>query len=751
MLTILRNFKKSFLGIVFVIVLLLIQAYCDLSLPSYTSDIVNIGILQGGIESPVPEVIRASEFKKISLFMNKEQEEELFNYYSLLDRDTLSQDNWTNYIRKYPLLSNEDLYIWNGEGEEFISELIQGPLLLKYGFEHRPDSSDTSEGQMFDFELPNEMPMDMFKDMDMFEVIESLSPGQRAAFINPIMEQIGQLPDTLKIQSAITFVKAEYETIGVDVTGIQSRYILLVGAKMIALALAVMIASILVTLVSSRIAAKIGRDMRSKVFNKVLSFSNAEMDQFSTASLITRSTNDIQQIQTSIVMLVRIVVYSPILALGGIVKILNTNSSMTWTLGVGVLAVFTLVISLLIIAMPKFKIMQTLVDKVNLVLREILTGLPVIRAFSNEKHESKRFDGVNKDLMKNGLFIGRSMTFMMPALMLIMNLISILIIWVGADKINMGTMQPGHLMAFIQYTMQIIMSFLMLTMVSIILPRAAVSANRVNEVLDKEPTIMDPDSEETINKDKRGLLEFKNVHFRYPNAKEDVLSDINFVAKPGETTAIIGSTGSGKSTLVNLIPRLYDVTEGEILLNGKDIRKISQKKLRKRLGYVPQKGILFSGTIQSNIGFGVDDAPMETIEKAARIAQAKDFINEKSDGYQSPISQGGSNVSGGQKQRLSIARAIARDPEIYVFDDSFSALDYKTDSNLRKALQEELSHSTVIIVAQRISTIMNADQILVLDEGKVVGKGTHKELLKECEVYYQIASSQLSKEELTYE
>lgn len=751
MLTILRNLKKSALAIIFVIILLFIQAYSDLSLPSYTSDIVNIGILQGGIENPVPKVIRASELEKILLFMDEEGQDELLGHYSLLDRNSMSQEDQVYYIREYPLLADESLYIWNGEGEELIEELITGPVLIKFALEYKPDSTDNEEDQMLDFQLPDEFPEEILENMDIFTIIMSLPQEQKATFINPIMEQIEQLPNTLKYQSAIAFVKAEYETIGVNVGNIQSRYILLVGAKMIALSLVAMIASILVTFLSSRIAARIGRDMRSKIFSKVLSFSNAEMDQFSTASLITRSTNDIQQIQMSVVMIIRIVVYSPILALGGIVKILNTDSSMTWTLGVGVATVFAVVLTLLIVAMPKFKIMQTLVDKVNLVLREILTGLPVIRAFSNEEHESKRFDGVNTNLMKNNLFIGRVMTFMMPALMLIMNLISVLIVWVGAGKINTGTMQPGHLMAFIQYTMQIIMSFLMLTMVSIILPRAAVSANRVNEVLDKEPKISDPDEEEDMDKDKRGQLEFKNVHFRYPNANKDVLSDISFVAKPGETTAIIGSTGSGKSTLVNLIPRFYEVTEGEILLNGTDIRNISQQHLREKLGYVPQKGILFSGTIKSNISFGVNDASMETVEKAARIAQAEDFINEKSDGYDAPISQGGTNVSGGQKQRLSIARAVARDPEIYVFDDSFSALDYRTDSNLRKALKDELSHSTVIIVAQRISTIMNANQILVLDAGKIVGMGTHKELLKDCDVYYQIASSQLSKEELAYE
>lgn len=747
MLTILRHLKKSALAILFVVVLLFIQAYSDLSLPAYTSDIVNVGILQGGIDSPVPEVIRASQLERILLFMDEDSKNDLLNHYTLLDKNTLSQKEWENYLDKYPLMSEESLYIWDGENEKNIKKLISEPILINTLLEYEPQVSEQSD-EMIPSLLPPEL---LASGMDMFTILENLPDEALATIIEQIRELTKQMPDTLKSQTSTHFVKAEYEAIGVNVGGIQSRYIMLIGAKMIALALIAMVASILVTYASSRIAARMGRDLRSNVFTKVLSFSNSEMDRFSTASLITRSTNDIQQVQMAVIMIIRIVVYSPILALGGIIKILNTNSTMTWTLGVGVGAVMLVVFSLLIIAMPKFKLMQKLVDKINLVLREILTGLPVIRAFSNEKHENKRFDVVNTDLTKNSLFIGRIMTFLMPVLMLIMNFVSLLIIWVGADRINAGTMQAGDMMAFIQYTMQIIMSFLMITMVSIVLPRAAVSAKRINEVLKEEPRIHDPVEPKAMDTHKSGFLEFRKVHFRYPNAKEYVLSDISFEAKPGEITAIIGSTGSGKSTLANLIPRFYDVTEGEILLNGRDIRSISQHDLRKRLGYVPQKGVLFTGTIESNIGFGVKDPSPEILERAARISQAEDFIEEKSEGYNEPISQGGTNVSGGQKQRLSIARAIARDPEIYVFDDSFSALDYETDSRLRKALRQELSHSTVIIVAQRISTIMNANQILVLEAGRIVGKGTHKELLKECEVYSQIASSQLSKEELAYE
>ncbi len=714
MLTILKNLKKSVAALLFVIVLLFIQAFCDLSLPSYTSNIVNIGILQGGIDSSVPKVIRLTELDKLLLFMDQSDKDSLLSHYTLINKDNLSQDELKDYLKQYPLLNTESLYIWDGKDEASLSDLLTEPLFIKSALEY---------SQMGTVPFGKQM----------------------------MAEQIASVPDTLKSQAAVAYVKAEYEAIGVDIGKIQSSYIFIVGAKMIGLALAAMLASILVTFVAARIAARLGRDLRKQVFSKVLSFSNAQMDQFSTASLITRSTNDIQQIQTMIVMLVRIVIYSPILALGGLIKIINTNTTMTWTLGVGVGAVFVLVVILMVVALPKFKLMQKLVDKLNHVTREILSGLPVIRAFSNETYEQERFDDVNKALTKNNLFVGKVMTFMMPALMLIMNLVSILIIWVGADRINSGTMQVGDIMAFIQYTMQIIMSFLMLTMVSIILPRAAVSAGRINEVLQEKATIHDPKQEETMDSNKKGLLEFKNVSFRYPNAEEDVLSDISFVAKPGEVTAIIGSTGSGKSTLINLIPRFYDVTEGEIHVNGVDVRKISQHKLREKLGYVPQKGVLFTGTIESNIGFGVSDISVEALDKASRIAQATDFIQERTDGYKESIAQGGTNVSGGQKQRLSIARAIARDPELYIFDDSFSALDYKTDSNLRKALRTELSHSTVIIVAQRISTILNSDQILVLDSGRIVGKGTHKELLKDCEVYRQIASSQLSKEELAYE
>ncbi|HKL79019.1 MAG TPA: ABC transporter ATP-binding protein [Mobilitalea sp.] len=715
MFKLLKHLKKSAVALVFVTVLLFLQAYCDLSLPTYTSQIINVGIMQGGIEDQVPEAIRATELTKLMFFMNESENAEVIDHYTLIDKSNLNQKQLSDYLEQYPLLETEPIYVWDKKAVTTLRDTLSYPMMFLYMMEH---SNEVTAPQN-----------------------SALDPE----------EMMDQIPEAVVNQSAVTYVKTEYKAIGMNVNRIQTIYILLVGAKMIGLALLAMLASILVTFYAARIAAKMGRDLRSEVFHKVLSFSNKEMDQFSTASLITRSTNDIQQVQTLIVMLIRIVIYSPILALGGIFKVLRTNSSMTWTLGVGVAAVLLLIAFLMIITLPKFKIMQKLVDRINLVTREILTGLPVIRAFSTEKYEKDRFDKANVDITKNGLFVSRVMTFMFPALMLIMNIVSILIIWIGADRINSGTMQVGDMIAFIQYTMQIIISFLMLTMVSIVLPRAAVAAKRIDEILTVDSVILDPEAEGTLDSKKKGLLEFNNVCFRYPNAEEDVLSYINFVAKPGETTAIIGSTGCGKSTMINLIPRLYDITGGSILINGLDIRKIKQHTLREKIGFVPQKGVLFSGTIESNISFGRPEASDDIIKKAARIAQATEFIDTFPEGYESPISQGGTNVSGGQKQRLSIARAIAKDPEIYIFDDSFSALDYKTDATLRKTLKEELSDSTIIIVAQRISTIMSAEQILVLDEGRIVGKGTHKELLKDCEVYRQIAASQLSKEELAYE
>ncbi|MDF2513637.1 MAG: transporter, ATP-binding/permease protein [Herbinix sp.] len=747
MFKLMKFLKKSVVAILFVTILLILQAACDLSLPTYTSDIVNIGITQGGIDSAVPEVIRKSELDKITLFMTESEKTIVLPHYSLLQSNDYSETQWSNLLKKYPLASSEEVFIWDNEEEETLSDALSIPMMLVLGLEGDSESSV----QMREGILANIPPAMVQENADIFDILTALPTEGITAMVTGMRDQVSKMPEMILKQSAISYVKTEYKAIGVDVNQRQVNYILLIGAKMLGLALAAMIASILVSLLASRIAAKMGRDLRSNVFQKVLSFSNKEMDQFSTASLITRSTNDIQQVQMLLVMLIRIVIYAPILALGGIIKVLNTNNSMSWILVVGVGTIFVVIAFLFAVAMPKFKIMQKLVDRLNLVMREIITGLPVIRAFSTVDYEQKRFDKANVDITKNSLFVNRVMTFMMPILMLIMNLISILILWVGAHNINDGNMQIGDMIAFIQYTMQIIMSFLMLTMVSVMLPRATVAAKRIDEILSTDVSIKDITTNETFNPNLSGVLEFRNVSFRYPNAEEDVLSNINFTAKPGETTAIIGSTGSGKSTLINLIPRFYDATAGSIFLDGVDITKVKQHALREKLGFIPQKGVLFTGTIESNINFGNASAPEEEMKRAARIAQAEEFIDSKPEGYQTPIAQGGTNVSGGQKQRLSIARAIARNPEVYVFDDSFSALDYKTDATLRKTIKEEISNSTILIVAQRISTIMSAEQILVLDDGRIVGKGTHKELLKNCEVYQQIASSQLSKEELEHE
>jgi ATP-binding cassette, subfamily B, multidrug efflux pump len=744
MLKLMKFLKKSVFALIIVTILLIIQAQCDLALPSYTSDIVNTGIMQGGISTSVPEVIRQSQMDKLSMFMSSEDKATILSHYTLFDQSNYTDKEWSKYLDQYPSLKTEGLYQWDHNNEDTLKSILSIPEMTVLGIE-----SNIPQYAPLKQNLLAKMPEGTVSaDTDLLTILNLLPAEVRASVVTQIIDQSKNVPEMNIAQSAAAFARMEYTAIGMDLDKMQIDYIVNAGSKMLALALLGTLASVLVTLFAARIAARMSRDLRNNVFQKVLSFSNTEMDQFSTASLITRSTNDIQQVQMLMVMMIRIVIYSPILAIGGILKVINTNTSMAWTLGVGVGAIFALILTLLIVAMPKFKLMQKLVDRINLVMREILTGLPVIRAFSTEKHEKNRFDKANIDVTKNSLFVTRVMAFSFPMLMLIMNLVVILIMWVGADKIDTGNMLIGDLFAFISYTMQIIMSFLMLTMVSIILPRAAVAAKRIDEVLSVTPTIHNPEQEEAMNTAQKGLLEFRNVSFRYPNADEDVLSNINFTAKPGETTAIIGSTGSGKTTLINLIPRFYDVTKGNIYINGVDVKKINQNTLREKLGFVPQKGVLFSGTIESNIKFSDAEATEEVMKRAARIAQATEFIEDKPEGYEAPISQGGTNVSGGQKQRLSIARAIAKDPEICIFDDSFSALDYKTDATLRKTLKEELSDRTLIIVAQRISTIMHAEQIIVLDDGRIVGKGTHKELLRDCEVYQQIASSQLSKEEL---
>ncbi len=670
---------------------------------------------------------------KLLLFVSEDEQETVLNAY---DTDDSTYDKEA-YVLKDSVSEDE-------QQMEELGDILVGPMMLTAGFESGSDMTKQMEEHL-KANLPAQM---VSEDMTVFDILEMLPAEQKEALQGEMEKQMDDIPDTILEQAAVSYVGTAYEDLGMDMDEIQIHYLLVTGGKMVGLAFLGMAASVVVGFLASRVGAATGRNLRGRVFRKVVGFSNNEFDHFSTASLITRSTNDIQQIQLIIVMLLRIVLYAPILAIGGVIQVFQTNVSMSWIIGLAVVLIGLVIFVLFLVAMPKFKILQTLVDKVNLVMREILTGLPVIRAFSTQKHEEERFDDANKMLTKTNLFVNRAMTFMMPVMMLIMNGVSVLIMWNGAHGIDQGQMQVGDMMAFIQYTMQIIMGFLMLCMLSIMLPRAAVAADRVEEVLSSKTVIHDPEQPKDFSGGKKGLLVFDHVSFRYPGADENVLHDITFTARPGETTAIIGSTGSGKSTLVNLIPRFYDVSEGRITLDDVDIRDVTQHELREKLGYVPQKGLLFSGDIASNIMFGNPDGGEEEMKEAAEIAQAVEFIDAKPDGYHSHIAQGGSNVSGGQKQRLSIARAIAKRPEVFIFDDSFSALDFKTDVTLRKALKKRTENSTVLIVAQRISTILNAEQIIVLDDGRIAGIGTHQELLKNCEVYQQIAASQLSESEL---
>jgi len=713
--------------VLLILCVLVVQAYCDLSLPTYTSNIVNVGIQQSGIDEEIPENISEEEMNRLLLFVSEDDRQDIQNAYEK-SSESFDYDGEVLTLKDSVKSDNEKL--------DALTEEMKLPMMLTAGFENGSDTTKQMEGQLK--EQMSQVPG--IEKMSVFDIFGMMDDTQRAAIVDKITEQMDKMPDSILDQAAISYVKSMYEQIGLDTGHMSTVYILKTGAKMMGLAALGMAAS--------RVGAKVGRGLRRDTFRKVIGFSNAEFDKFSTASLITRSTNDIQQIQFLTVMILRIVLYAPVMAIGGILKVSKTNVDMFWIIGLAVLLIVMVVAVLFIVVMPKFKIVQNMVDKLNLVSREILTGLPVIRAFHTEKHEEERFDKANKDLTKLNLFVNRAMTFMMPTMMLVMNGITVLIVWVGGHSINDGAMQVGDMMAFIQYAMQIIMSFLMICMISVMLPRAAVSAERVDEVLKSETKIHDPKEPKTLPKNGKGEVAFEHVSFHYPGAEEDVLHDITFTAKPGETTAFIGSTGCGKSTLVNLIPRFYDVTEGKITIDGQDVRDLTQHALRDKLGYVPQKGVLFSGNIASNIMFGNPAGSEQEMTEAAQIAQAVEFIDTKPERYKSPISQGGANVSGGQKQRLSIARAIAKHPDVYIFDDSFSALDYKTDTVLRSALKEKTTDSVVLIVAQRISTILHAEQIIVLDDGKIVGKGTHEELLKTCDAYYQIAASQLSESEL---
>lgn len=727
MLKVLKNLKESALAVIAIILLLIVQANADLALPDYTSKIVNVGIQQSGVENTAPEVIRKSQMDNILKFTS--------------DDEAILSD--------YTYVEDEDVYKQNkvnSAEQENLNNLMAKPIMV-----YQVLTSETYAGAIKEEMLANvpEQQKAMMAQMSMMDIVNGLNEEQINKMMEMIDEKLSSLSGTMLEQAAISWVKQEYETVGIDMTAYQNKYLIKVGLQMLGIAFISMASAVCIMLLSSRVAARLGKTLREKVFEKVLNFSRKEFRDFSTASLITRSTNDIQQIQQLIAMLFRVVVYAPIIGIGGLIRVIqNSNTSMAWIIGLAILLILGIVLVLFIVAMPKFKKLQELIDKVNGVSREILTGIPVIRAFSREKHEEERFEVENNKLMKANVFVNKAMSIMWPALTLVMNGISLLIIWIGGHNVDNGVMQVGDIMAFIQYTMQIVMSFLMISMISIMLPRAAVSASRINEVLDKEDSIKDPENPKEFDKNKKGLVEFKNVSFKYPDAEEDILENINFTAEPGKTTAIIGSTGSGKSTVVNLIPRFYDVTKGELFVDGVNVKNVKQKALRDIIGFVPQKGMLFSGTIESNIKYSDENMSDEQMENAAQIAQATEFIESKPEKYDSEIAQGGSNVSGGQRQRLSIARAIAKNPEIFVFDDSFSALDFKTDSKLREALKEKTEGKTVIIIAQRISTILDADQIIVLDEGKIVGKGTHKELMESNEVYQQIALSQLSKEEL---
>lgn len=740
MLKVLKNLKQSWVKVLVIVALLCLQAACDLELPNYTSKIVNVGIQAGGIEEKIPSVLSKEDYDNLLLFSNDEN--------VIIDSYTLEKSSNNTYnVEKY-INEEQEVYVLKNlseDEENKLKEAITNPVIEISTLKDEETANKIKEQMLAN--VPEQQKA-MVESQDIITLLKQMPKENLNKMLEEYTSEITKMPDSIKEQAVTSGIKKLYKSAGVDTDKLQNNYILIAGLKMLGVASITMISAVSIMLLSAQVSAKLGKILREKVFSKVLTFSRAELNEFSTASLITRSTNDIQQIQQLMGMLFRVLVYAPIIAVGGLIKVFNTDGSMVWVIGVTVLAILFVVAILFGLAMPKFKKLQSLIDKLNQVSREILTGLSVIRAFNKEKTEEKRFDDANSILMKVNIFVNRTMSMMMPLMMVIMNAASVLVIWVGAKGVDNGTMQVGDMMAFIQYMMQIVMSFLMISAMSIMIPRASVSANRINEVLEKKPSIADKKETKKLNPSKKGLVEFKDVSFRYPDADTEILEDISFTAEPGKTTAIIGSTGSGKSTIVNLIPRFYDVTEGELLIDEVNVKDLSQKDLRDIIGFVPQKGMLFSGTIESNIKYSDDNMSDEQMKTAAQIAQATEFIEGKDKKYNSEIAQGGSNVSGGQKQRLSIARAIAKNPEIFVFDDSFSALDFKTDKILREALSEKTKDKTVIIVAQRISTILNADQIIVLEEGKVVGKGTHEELMKTSEVYKQIALSQLSEKEL---
>ncbi|MHB8136044.1 MAG: ABC transporter ATP-binding protein [Anaerolineaceae bacterium] len=746
MLRLSKYLKPYLLLILITIGLLFVQAMADLALPNYMSEIVNVGIQQGGIESSIPEAIRQSKMEHLTIFMTAEEKSSVLSDYTLIEPNSSLS---LNYVEKYPVLKDEAIYVLNqitDEERTKISSTMGKSIMIVSTIEEAmiDPQKAAALAKLAGFDL-SKLPV----GMDIFSTLEKIPPTQLTQMTAAVNDKFAGMGDNMITQAAAGAVKAEYDALGLNTAKTQSNYILRIGGLMLLVTLVAALCTIAVGFLSARIGAGAARDIRHDLFRKVESFSKAEFDNFSTASLITRSTNDVTQVQMVIILLLRMVFYAPIIGVGAIIRAVDKSPSMTWIIGLGVVILLSMIGTVFTISLPKFKKIQSLIDRLNLVTRENLAGMMVIRSFNTQNFELNRFDEANTDLTNNMLFVNRVMIVLMPFMMLLMNGLSVLIIWVGANQVAKMTIQVGDMMAFLQYAIQVVFSFLMLSMMFIMLPRASVSGARIADVLEVEPTINDPKEPKQLDEKKKGFVEFRNVSFRYPNAEENVLCGISFIAKPGETTAIIGGTGSGKSTVINLIPRFFDVTEGAVLVDGVDVREVSQKDLRDSIGYIPQKGMLFSGTIESNLRYADEDVSEETLKKAADIAQATEFITTMEKGLQTEISQGGINVSGGQKQRLAIARALVKKPQIYIFDDALSALDFKTDSALRRALKKETGSSTMIIVTQRISTIKNAEQIVVLNEGEIVGKGTHTELMETCETYREIATSQLTREELS--
>ncbi|MBA3873194.1 MAG: ABC transporter ATP-binding protein [Anaerolineae bacterium] len=741
-----RYLKPYTLLLVLAVALLFTQAMADLSLPDYLSRIVNNGIQQSGVENPVPQAIRQSEMNKVTLFLTDADKNTVLGHYTLVKQGSADYDK---YVTQYPTLAKEPVYVLNGDlsATELytLKPVLSKALLAVSGIEAAvaDPSKAAALGSQGGFDL-SKLPA----GTDPFTMLSILPAAIRSNLLASANKRFEVMGESMIEQAAVAAVKTEYVALGINTEALQNNYVIHNGVIMLLISLLSGTCTIVVGYLSARAAAGMARNLRRDVFNKVESFSSHEFDKFSVSSLITRSTNDVSQLQMLIVIMIRMVIYAPILAIGGIYKAISTDASMWWTIALAVVALLGFIIATFSVALPKFKIIQKLTDRLNLVTRENLSGMMVIRAFNTQGFEEKRFDKANTDLTDTNLYVNRVMALMMPFMMLIMNGVTVLIIWVGAHQVAESHMQIGNMIAFMQYGIQVVMAFLFISFMFIILPRASVSAERIADVLDVEPAIQDPKDPKRFPAPFKGTVEFRNVAFRYPGAEEDVLHHLNFTAKPGQTTAFIGSTGSGKSTLINLIPRFYDVTGGSILVDGTDIREITQHELRERIGYIPQKGNLFSGTIDSNLRYADENASEEELMTAATVAQASNFIAEKPEKLMTPVSQGGTNVSGGQRQRLSIARALVKRAPIYIFDDSFSALDFKTDVALRKALKENTGDSTVLIVAQRISTIKTAEQIIVLDEGRIVGMGTHDELMEDCETYREIALSQLSLEEL---